>query len=88
MRAELDGATFDVLIATHRSEDARLNGAVFRECNLTGARIAGANLFGVTFERCKLMGVNFHDGLTLTAATFSRLRSSIIRSFAGSIWTK
>jgi uncharacterized protein YjbI with pentapeptide repeats len=71
-RAELEGAIFDACSLQRIDlRDARLNGAVFRDCNLTGARLAGANMFGVTFERCKLMGVDFHDGLTLTAATFT-----------------
>jgi fluoroquinolone resistance protein len=70
--AELDGARFEgCSLARVDLRNARLNGAVFRDCNLSGARIARANLFGVTFERCKLMGVDFHDGLTLTAATFT-----------------
>lgn len=71
-RAELEGATFDA--CSFVSADlryARLNGAIFRDCNLTATRLAGANLFGATFERCKLMGVDFHDGLTLTATSFT-----------------
>ncbi len=70
--AELEGARFDgCSLAKVDLRDARLNGAVFQDCNLTGARLAGANLFGATFERCKLMGIDFRDGLTLTAATFT-----------------
>jgi uncharacterized protein YjbI with pentapeptide repeats len=71
-RAELDGATFEACSLVRIDlRDARLNGAVFRDSDLTGARLAGAILFGATFERCKLMGIDFHDGLTLTAATFT-----------------
>jgi fluoroquinolone resistance protein len=70
--AELEGTTFDACsFVSADLRNARLNGATFRDCNLTGVRIAGANLFGVTFERCKLMGVDFHDGITLTAASFT-----------------
>ncbi len=69
---ELDGATFEACSLVRSDlRDARLNGATFRDCNLTGIRLAGANCFGATFERCKLLGVDFHDGLTLTAATFT-----------------
>lgn len=72
-RAELDGTTFEACSLVHVDlRDTRLNGTLFRDCNLTGVRLAGANLFGATFERCKLMGVDFHDGLTLTAAAFTR----------------
>ena len=71
--AELENATFEASsFAGADLRDVRLNGAVFQDCNLTGARFAGANLFGATFERCKLMGIDFRDGLTLTAATFTR----------------
>ena len=69
--SELEGATFDgCSLARVDLRNARLNGAAFQGCNLTGARISAA-LFGATFEGCKLMGIDFRDGLTLTAATFT-----------------
>jgi len=69
---ELESATLEACsFAGTDLRDARRNGATFRDCNLTRAKLAGANLFGTAFERCKLMGVDFHDGLTLTAAAFT-----------------
>jgi fluoroquinolone resistance protein len=50
----------------------RLNASVFRDCNLSHARVAGCNFFSASFEGCKFLGVDFHNGVTFTGAAFSR----------------
>jgi fluoroquinolone resistance protein len=39
--------------------DSRLEDCVFRDCDLTGAKLSHVGLRGVSFERCKLMGIDW-----------------------------
>ena len=50
---------------------SRLNGAVFRTCDLSGARMSGCKLFSASVDGCKLLGWDLRDGLNLTATAFT-----------------
>ena len=52
---------------------ARLEGAIFRDCVLTGADFSGADLRGARFERCDLSGVELR-GARLEGAVLDGCR--------------
>ncbi|WP_053228000.1 pentapeptide repeat-containing protein [Spirochaeta cellobiosiphila] len=69
-KADLKGLILEAeALAKINLRFARLQGAFFKQCDLTGANFSGSDITDATFNSCNLSGANF-GGVNIKAASF------------------